>query len=202
MARIAVIMTGASGSAYGMRLAEQVVTLGHELVFCSTEAGRSVCAFELGFELPDVDSEAAAVALATFLELPSADRVRVAFSNDLFDPIASGSYDLDAVIVAPASMGFVASIAAGLASDLPERAADVALKERRPLIVVPRETPLSLVHLRNLTALTEAGAIVVPAMPAFYQRPQSVDDMVNFVVGRVLDVLGIEHDLYPRWGDK
>ena len=160
MARIVVVMTGASGSAYGMRLTEQIVSLGHEVVFVATAAGREVCAFELGFELPLGNAQAAAVALATFLELPSSTGIRVAYEDDLFDPIASGSYPLDAVIIAPASMGFCASVAAGLGSDLPERAADVALKERRPLVVVPRETPLSLVHLRNLTALTEAGAII------------------------------------------
>lgn len=201
MARIAVIMTGASGSAYGMRLAEQLVVLGHEIVFCATDAGREVCAYELGFELPIGDAPAATAALAAFLELPTAERLRVAYSGDLFDAIASGSHPLDAVIVAPASMGFCASVAAGLASDLPERAVDVALKERRPVVVVPRETPLSLIHLRNLTAITEAGGIVVPAMPAFYQKPQSVDDMVSFVVGKVLDVLGIEHSLFERWGE-
>jgi len=125
----------------------------------------------------------------------------VAYATDLFDPIASGSYPLDAVIVAPASMGFCASVAAGLASDLPERCADVALKERRPLVLVPRETPFSLIHLRNLTALAEAGAIVVPASPGFYQRPQTVDDMVSFVAGKVLDVLGVDNELFERWGD-
>jgi 4-hydroxy-3-polyprenylbenzoate decarboxylase len=201
MARIAVIMTGASGSAYGMRLSEQLVVLGHEVVFCATEAGRGVCAHELGFDLPLDDAEKAAAALADFLELPGTERLRVAFAADLFDPMASGSHPLDAVIVAPASMGFCASVAAGTASDLPERACDVALKERRPLVLVPRETPLSLVHLRNLTAVTEAGAIVVPAMPAFYQKPESIDELVNFVVGKVLDVLGIEHVLFKRWGD-
>ena len=97
-------------------------------------------------------------------------------------------------------MGFCASVAAGTASDLPERAADVMLKERRPLVFVPRETPLSLIHLRNLTALTEAGAIIVPAMPAFYQRPETLDDAVNFVVGKVLDVVGVDHSLFERWG--
>lgn len=197
MARIAMIMTGASGSAYGMRLTERLIVLGHEVVFCATEAGREVCAFELGFR-PET-GEGAAGSLAAFLEVP-AQRLRVAAADDLFDPIASGSHPVDAVIVAPASMGFCASVAAGLANDLPERAADVALKERRPLVLVPRETPFSLVHLRNLTALTEAGAIIVPASPAFYQKPQTIDDLISFVVGKVLDVLGIEHDLFPRWG--
>jgi len=185
-----------------MRLAETLVSLGHDIVFCATKAGREVCAYELGFDLPMGSADAAAIALSTFLELPSAEHVRIAYPEDLFDPIASGSHPLDAVIVAPASMGFCGSIAAGLASDLPERAADVALKERRPLVVVPRETPFSLIHLRNLTALAEAGAIIVPASPAFYYKPESVDDLVSFVVGKVLDVLGVEHALFTRWGSE
>ncbi|TLM99420.1 MAG: UbiX family flavin prenyltransferase [Actinobacteria bacterium] len=200
MARVTVVMTGASGSVYAMRLTEQLVVAGHEVVFVATDAGREGCAFELGFELPLGDAAAAAAALAAYLELPSSDRIRVAYADDLFDPIASGSHQVDAMVIAPASMGFCASVAHGLASDLPERAADVALKERRPLVLVPRETPLSLVHLRNLTAAAEAGAIVVPAMPAFYQRPESVDELVSFVVGKMLDVLGVEHSLFDRWG--
>ncbi|MBN2404023.1 MAG: UbiX family flavin prenyltransferase [Coriobacteriia bacterium] len=200
MARIAVIMTGASGSVYGMRLTEQLLVLGHEVVFCATQAGREVCAYELGFELPVDDATTARNVLAAFLEVSGTDGLRIAYADDLFDPIASGSSPLDAVVVAPASMGFCASVAAGLGSDLPERAADVALKERRPLVVMPRETPLSLVHLRNLVSLTESGAIVVPAMPAFYQKPDSIDDLVSFVVGKVLDVLNIEHNLFNRWG--
>ncbi len=131
---------------------------------------------------------------------PSAENLRVAYAGDLFDAVASGSYPVDAMVVAPASMGFCGSVAHGLALDLPERAADVCLKERTPLVVVPRETPFSVIHLRNLTALAEAGAVVVPAMPAFYQGPQTIDDLVGFVVGKVLDVLGVEHALFKRWG--
>lgn len=200
MARVAVVLTGASGSVYGMRLVEQLASAGHDVVFVPTSTGREVAEFELGFSLPMGDADAAAGALADFLELPSPARIRVAYPGDMFNAIASGSSPLDAVVVAPASMGFCASVAAGLASDLPERVADVALKERRPLLLVPRETPFSLIHLRNLTALAEAGAIVVPAMPAFYAKPKSIDDLVNFVVGKVLDLLGIEHSLFDRWG--
>ncbi len=206
-----------------MRITEQLVVLGHDVVFCATDVGRDVCAHELGFVLPTEDAPTAAGALAGFLELGATDdRLRVAFPGDLFDPLASGSHPLDAVIVAPASMGFCASVAAGTANDLPQRACDVALKERRPLVVVPRETPLSLaeainaavggellqhalpylVHLRTLSALTEAGAIVVPAMPAFYQRPETIDDLISFIAGKVFDVLGIEHDLFTRWGSR
>ena len=197
MGRYTVILTGASGSAYGFRLVEQLVASGHEVTFVATEAGRQVAAYELGFELPQEDAEAA---LAEFLEFP-AEHLRVAWPDDLFDAVASGSHRVDGTVVIPASMGFCAGIASGRASDLPERACDVALKERRPLVVVPRETPLSLIHLRNLTALTEAGAIVVPAMPAFYQQPETIDDLVNFVVGKVLDQLGVQHELFRRWGE-
>lgn len=200
MGTCTVVITGASGSVYGMRLIEQLVVAGHEVSAVFTPAGREVAAYELGFELPTDDAKVAAVALATFLELPSAQHLRVAYPTDLFDRIASGSHKTDAMVVCPCSMGFVSSVAHGTAGDLAERAADVMLKERRPLVLVPRETPLSVIHLRNLTACAEAGAVVLPAMPAFYSRPGSVDDLVGFVVGKILDVLEVEHSLFERWG--
>ncbi len=198
MGRYTVVVTGASGSVYGLRLVEQLLLADHEVVFCMTDAGREVCAYETGFDLP---AEEPAAALRAFLELPSEVFLRAACPADLFDPIASGSYRVDGMVVAPASMGFCATVASGIADDLPARAADVCLKERVPLVLVPRETPLSLVHLRNLTALTEAGAIVLPAMPGFYHRPKDIDDLVNHVAGKVLDVLGIDHALFERWGE-
>lgn len=198
MARYTVAITGATGSVYGLRLIEQLLVSGHEVVMVFTEAGRDVCGYETGFDLP---AEEPARELLRFLEMPLETPLRNACCKDLFDPIASGSHKTDGMIVCPASMGFVAKVAHGLADNLPSRAADVCLKERRPLLLVPRETPLSIVHLRNLTAAAEAGAIVVPAMPAFYQRPESLDDAINFVVGKVLDVLGVEHDLFERWGE-
>ena len=200
MGNCTVVVTGASGSAYGMRLIEQLALGGHDVSVIFTDSGREVTAFELGFELPVGDAAAAAVALASYLELAGPERIRIAYPDDLFDAIASGSHRTDAMIVAPCSMGFLASVAHGLADDLPRRAADVMLKERRPLVLVPRETPLSLVHLRNLTAAAEAGAVIVPAMPAFYGRPESIDDLVGFVVGKVLDVLDVQHELFKRWG--
>jgi flavin prenyltransferase len=200
MGNCTVVVTGASGSCYGMRLIEQLVLAGHDVAVVFTDAGREVTGFELGFELPLGDSGLATVALAAYLELPSSEKLRVAYPDQRFDAIASGSCRTDAMVVAPCSMGFVAAVANGSAIDLPQRAADVMLKERRPLVLVPRETPLSLVHLRNLTAAAEAGAIVVPAMPGFYVKPESVDDLVNFVVGKVLDVLDVEHGLFERWG--
>ncbi len=198
MGRYTVAITGASGSAYGLRLVERLLVSDHEVTLVMTTAGSDVAAFELEFELP---AEEPARALLRYLELSADSPLRIACLDDLFDPIASGSHKVDAMIVVPASMGFCASIASGTASNLAERAADVTIKERRPLILVPRETPLSLIHLRNLTALAEAGAVICPAMPAFYHKPVSLDDQVNFVVGKVLDLLGVQHALFDRWGE-
>lgn len=198
MGRYIVAVTGASGSVYGLRLIEQLLTTGHEVIMSFTAAGREVVGYEVGFDLPP---EEPARALLRFLELPMDLPLRNACPDDGFDPIASGSHRVDAMVVIPATMGFCASVANGLASDLPERAADVMLKERRPLLLVPRETPFSLIHLRNLTALAEAGATIVPAAPGFYHHPETIDDLVNHVAGKVLDILGIEHDLFRRWGE-
>ena len=198
MSEFTVVVTGASGSVYGLRLVEQLLAGGNSVTFIATKAGREVTAFETGLSLPETGGRDE---LLRFLELPPSVPLRVVGPDELFDRAASGSSAADAMIVCPASMGFIASVAGGLASDLPERAADVMLKERLPLVFVPRETPLSLIHLRNMTALAEAGAVLVPAMPAFYHKPQTLDDQVNFVVGKVLDVLGIEHSLFHRWGE-
>jgi 4-hydroxy-3-polyprenylbenzoate decarboxylase len=196
MKHYVVVITGASGSVYGLRAIEQLLVSGHTVSLVATPTGAEVMAYETGFRLPETSAKETVL---RFLDLPPDAPLRVVADNDMFDAVASGSSSVDGVIVIPASMGFVASVAAGLGSDLAERAADVALKERRPLVLVPRETPLNLIHLRNMTTLAEAGAIIVPAMPAFYQRPETLDDMVNFVVGKALDVLGVEHELYPRW---
>jgi len=201
MGNCTVVITGASGSVYGMRLIEQLVLAGHDTCVIFTETGRELTALELGFQLPAQDAAVASVALAAFLELPTAERVRVAYADDAFDVVASGTHRTDAMIVCPCTMGFVGSVAAGVCADLAERAAEVMLKERRPLVLVPRETPLSLIHLRTLTAVAEAGAVIVPAMPAFHQNPESIDDLVNYVVGKVLDVLEVEHGLFKRSGD-
>lgn len=195
MRRYVVIVTGASGSAYGLRLVEQLLEVG-EVTLIFTKAGADMTAYELGLVVP---SEGARETVLRYLELPRDLPLRVVPDDDMFDAVTSGSSEFEAVVVAPASMGFVGSAAAGLATTLAERAAEVALKERRPLVIIPRETPLSLVHLRNLTTLAEAGATILPAMPAFYQRPGSVDEMVNYVVGKVLDTLGVQHELFTRW---
>lgn len=196
MGRYTVAMTGASGSVYGMRLIEQLLVAGHEVAVIMTESAREVAADELSFELPDGDPEAAAVALATFLELPSAERLRVVRPEDRSDPIGRGPHQTDGMIVAPASMGLCSAVASGSVRDLVERAAEVCLKERRTLILMPREMPLSTIHLRNMLIAAEAGAVIMPAMPAFCRRPGSVDELVSSVVGKVLDLLGSPHSLY------
>jgi len=198
MARYTVAITGTSGSAYGVRLLDALLRAGHDVAFVATPVGRQVVARELGLDLPEQDGEER---ILSFLELPPTAALRVVAFDDLFDSIASGSHAVDGMVVAPASMGFCGSLAAGLGSKVAERAADVMLKEKRPLVLVPRETPLGLIHLRNLTTLAEAGAVILPAMPAFYQHPKTLDDVVDFVVGKVLDVLGIENHLFERWGE-
>jgi 4-hydroxy-3-polyprenylbenzoate decarboxylase len=196
-----VVISGASGSVYGLKLVEQLLVAGNAVSLIATGSGREVMEFETGFAMPDAAVANAADAVLRFLELAPTKSLRVVAEDDVFDAAASGSALIDGMIVCPASMGLCGSVASGLASSLPERAAEVMLKERRPLVLVPREAPLSLVHLRNLTSLAEAGAIIVPASPAFYQHPASLDDLVEFVVGKVLDQLGVEHHLFKRWGE-
>jgi len=135
-------------------------------------------------------------------ETPTSDAIFApATREDWRAPVASGSNPADAMAVCPCSMGTLGAIAGGLADNLIERAADVMLKERRPLVLVPRETPLSAIHLENMLKLARAGAVILPPAPAFYTRPQTVADVVDFVVARVLDHLRVPHDLVPRWGD-
>lgn len=189
-------ITGASGSVYGLRLLECLLRDGHDVTLVATVMGRRVMAHETGFELPP---EAAREAVLSRFGLSDDAGLRVVAPDAMFDAVCSGSHRTDGMVVAPCSMGFAAKVAAGIADDLPSRAAGVCLKERRPLVLVARETPLSLIHLRNLTALAEAGAVILPAMPGFYHRPETVDDLVDHVAGKVLDVMGMEHALFRRW---
>ncbi len=198
MKRITLALTGASGMAYGLRLLGCLLAAGCRVDVLLSQAARIVARQELDLQLPSGTDE-----LATFLRgRLSVDQgeLRVYGREEWFAPAASGSNPADAMVVCPCSMGTLAAIAQGLADNLIERAADVMLKERRPLILVPRETPFSLIHLRNMTRLAEAGATLLPANPGFYHRPQTVEQVVDFVVARVLDHLGIAHELLPRWG--
>jgi len=196
--RVFVALTGASGSVYGLRLVEQLCLNGIDVTFTASCSGTQVCREETGLDLSG-DPAKAAQRLYAHLEVETG--LEMVHPDDLFCPAASGSAAPDAMIVAPCSMGTLARIACGISGNLIERAADVMLKERRPLLLVPRETPLSAIHLENMLRLSRAGAQIIPAMPAFYQRPESVIDMVDFVVGKVLDQLGVEHDLFKRWGN-
>ncbi len=194
-------ITGASGSPYGVRLLETLLRAGRTVHLVMSPAGVEVLLQEMDrrvdlnqFQLRDL--------LGDSPELAAADRVKYHDYRDFRAGIASGSFLTGGMVVCPCSMGTVAAIAHGLSQNLIHRAADVHLKEGRKLILVPRETPLHLVQLRNLTICAEAGAVVLPAMPAFYNKPQSLDDIIDFVVGRVCDQLGVEHDLFKRWGEQ
>ena len=181
--RIVVAITGASGVVYGYQLLRSLVSAGKKVSLIVSENGAKLLSIELGLNLSSLESIADAV-----------------YRNDQLDSdLASGSTRFQAMVIAPCSMRTLASIASGTSEKLISRVAEVCLKERRTLIVVPRETPLSLIHIENMRRLTLSGGIVLPAMPAFYYRPKTVEEMVSYVVGKILDQLGVEHDLYPRW---
>jgi 4-hydroxy-3-polyprenylbenzoate decarboxylase len=191
--------TGASGAPYGVRLLEVLLRAGRTVHLTLSPAAVEVIEQEMGrkvhlerFELSHLLGESAALA--------NKGQVQYHHFRDFRAGIASGSFLTGGMAICPCSMGTVAAIAHGLSQNLIHRAADVHLKERRRLVLVPRETPLHLVQIRNLAACAEAGAVVLPAMPAFYTQPQSLQDVIDFVVGRVCDQLGVEHRLLQRWG--
>lgn len=195
---IIVVITGASGSIYGMRLVEQLLAAKQKVVLLLSDSGREVLRYETGEDWSGDSSEVTRKIRMFFTAGPELEHYA---NDDFFAPVASGSSAPDAIVIVPCSMGTVGRVAAGLSDTLIERVADVALKERRELIVVPRETPFNQIHLENLLRLSRAGAHILPAMPAFYQRPETIDDLVNFVVGKILDSLKIEHHLFQRWGN-
>ncbi len=192
-------MTGASGAPYGVRLLEVLLRAGRRVHLTISPAGAEVLEHELDRRVR-LENFALADLLGDTAKEVTADQVCYHHYGDFRAGMASGSFLTAGMVVCPCSMGTVAAIAHGLSQNLIHRAADVHLKERRRLILVPRETPLNVVQLRNLAACAEAGAVVLPAMPAFYTRPQSLQDAVDFIVGRICDQLGIEHRLLRRWG--
>ena len=194
---IVVIMTGASGSIYGLRLIEALLGARQHLSLLISDAGHKVIHYETGLDLSG-DIESTRRKLCHYFKVEKG--LEYYANDDFFAPIASGSSAPDSVVIVPCSMGTVGRIAAGLSGTLIERVADVALKERRELLLVPRETPFNQIHLENLLRLSRAGAQILPAMPAFYQKPESVNDLVDFVVGKILDSLNIDHQLFRRWG--
>lgn len=195
--RIVVGISGASGTVYGTRLVETLVRLGWEVHLLVSTSTWKVMQAECG-----IAGAGPSAPLHTWLKLTEeqiASRVRTYNIRDIAAPMASGTFRARGMIVMPCSMKTVAAMAHGYSDNLLTRCADCFLKERRPLVVVPRETPLSTIHLRNLLVLAEAGAHVVPAMPGFYHNPKSLDEIVDFMVLKVLDAMGIEHDRRFDW---
>jgi len=203
-----VAITGASGAVYGLRLAGELLSRGDDVELVISPSGFLLLAEELGIKCDRNDGSAAAAYIedmATRAQArkgglaPRRGALRYHASDDLTSAIASGSSLRRAMVIAPCSMGTLARVASGISANLIERAADCVLKERGTLVLVPRETPLSSIHLENMLKLSRMGAVILPAMPAFYTHPETIDDMVDFVIGKTLDILGVENDLYKRW---
>ena len=179
--RIVIGISGASGAIYASTLLENLKT--HETHLIISENAKQLIDHELGISVDEVKKMA-----SNYYE-----------NSDLTARISSGSVKYDAMVIIPCSTSTLSKIASGITDNLITRAADVCLKEQRKLVLVPRETPLNAIHIENMAKLARLGVVILPAMPAFYSKPKKVQDMVDFVVGKVLDVLGIENDLYPRW---
>jgi len=196
---VTLALSGASGMAYGLRLLECLLAADIDVNLLVSQAAHLVAKQELGVALP---------ARASDLENQLSDslntrdgQLRVFGREDWNAPVASGSNPADAMVVCPCSMGTLAAIANGMSDNLIERAADVMLKEQKLLILVPREAPFSTLHLENMLKLSKMNAVILPANPGFYHRPQSVEDIIDFIVARILDQLGIQHALMARWGE-
>lgn len=196
---ITLALTGASGMPYGIRLLELLLREGKQVYLLYSKAAQIVAQQEMNLLLSSSARETEGFFTQRY-QIPDG-QLRVYGREEWFAPVASGSNPADAMVVCPCTMGTLASIAAGMSQNLIERAADVMMKENRPLIIVPREMPFSAIHLENMLKLVRCGAIMLPANPAFYHHPQTVQAMVDFVVARILDHLQIKHSLIPRWGD-
>ena len=194
--RLIVGITGASGALLGERFVRILLKGGHEVHAVISPSGRAVFAEELGLRLGEGHAEVRKNFLKHY---GNAKKLHVAPADDFAARISSGSSSIDAMVIVPCSMSTAGAIAHGITLNLIHRAASVSLKEKRPLVVVPRESPMSVIHLRNLLTLSEAGVHVVPATTAFYHKPKTVEEMVDFTLGRVLDILKIKHKLFTRW---
>lgn len=195
-ARILVGVTGASGSVYADRLLQLLVQQIERVYIVASDSGEKVATHEL--------SKNSLLMRALQGDLSEAEKnvIRVFDNDDLFAPCASGTAAPDAMVIVPCSMGSLSRIATGVSGNLLERSADVMLKQRRKLLVCPRETPLNLIHLRNMTALAEAGAEMIPLMPGYYQKPKSIEEIIDFCVGKILEQLRMPHDLYRPWNSR
>ncbi len=201
---ICLALTGASGMPYGLRLLECLLEADCNVQLLYSQAAQIVARQEMDLELPSRPADARDILLARFSKTNAAvnpKKLAIFGREEWFAPVASGSNPPDAMVICPCSMGTLAAIAQGLSDNLIERAADVVLKEGRKLVLVPRETPFSAIHLENMLRLSRAGAVILPPSPGFYHHPQSVQDIVDFVVARVLDQIGVPHTLMQRWGE-
>jgi len=191
-------VTGASGAFYAMNLLKHLVKYYQKIHVVISDAGRIVLATEMDFALPESPKKIQSV-LTEYCQT-STEIISVSSKENWFSPIASGSAAPKQMVICPASMGCISAIATGASNNLMERAADVVLKEKGQLILLPREMPYSSIHLKNLLTLSEAGATIMPASPGFYNKPKSLDDLANFVSARVLDHLNVENQLISPWG--
>ncbi|MFK5948237.1 MAG: flavin prenyltransferase UbiX [Methylococcales bacterium] len=196
---IILAISGASGVQYGIRLLEQLLTHEHKVYLLVTRAAHVVISMETELAWPANNHELHDQLCKRYGV--DEKQLKVCGESEWASPIASGSATVDAMVVCPCSMGSLSSIAVGASANLLERAADVILKERKKLVLVPRETPFSDIHLENMLKLSRMGAVVLPANPGFYNKPQTVEDIVDFMVARVLDHLGIKQELQPKWGE-
>lgn len=197
--RVTLAITGASGAQYGLRLLQCLVASDIQVMVMISKAAQVVIATETDLALPGRPEEQETYLSALYGA--ACGQIRVFGREQWMAPVASGSGAPASMVVCPCSTGCLSAIATGASNNLIERAADVALKERRQLILVPREAPYSEIHLEHMLKLTRMGVVVVPASPGFYHRPQSVEDMVDFIVARICNQLGVEQNLLPRWGD-
>lgn len=193
---ITVVITGASGSIYGLRLVEHLLAAGKKVNLIISNPGFIVIKEETGLDWQG-DEESLNSTIRGYFK--AGKGLRYYDNKNFFSPMASGSAGRGTMVIAPCSMGTLGRIANGMSSNLIERAADVVLKERGTLILLPRETPLNDIHLENMLKLSKMDVRIVPAMPAFYQKPKTMDDLINFVVGKLLDQLDVEHQLFKRW---
>lgn len=196
--KITLAITGASGSAYALRLLECLLAADYQVYLLCSSAGRIVLDTELNIKLP-ASPDAASIFLTKRYQA-KAEQIIVFGKEQWFSPVASGSAAPKQMVVCPCSTGTLAAISQGMSDNLIERAADVVIKERGQLILMVRETPLSTIHLTNMLSLSQQGVTIMPAAPGFYHQPESINDLVDFMVGRVLDHLGIDQNIMPRWG--
>lgn len=196
--KITIAITGASGSAYALRLLECLVAANYQIYLLCSSAAKVVFDTEVGIKVPSSPDAASRFFIEKFNAKP--EQIIMFGKEQWFSPVASGSAAPKTMVVCPCSTGTLAAISQGMSDNLIERAADVVIKERGQLILIPRETPYSTIHLQNMLSLSQMGVTIMPASPGFYHNPESINDLIDFMVGRVLDHLGIDQTIMPRWG--